>query len=41
MVLREFHLLGRRAGSDFVGLSPVGEVLVVGPDEYREDCPTE
>jgi hypothetical protein len=41
VILRELHLPGHSAGSDFVRLGPVGEVFVVGPDDYREGRSTE
>ena len=40
VVLRELYLPCCGTRADFVGLSPVGEVLVVSPDDNREDCST-
>ena len=39
VVLCELHLPGCGTGANFVGFSPVGEVLVVSPNNNREDCP--
>jgi len=37
VVLRELHLPCCGTRADFVGLSPIGEVFVIGPDDNRED----
>jgi len=40
VILGQLNLPCRGTGPDFVRLGPVGEVLVVGPDDDRKDRPT-